>query len=334
MTRIKKISILVIVFFISMLVYLIVKRINTPPSKNTQLSLPSNNLPTPLPIAQHQKQILQVNWKSKPQVPTTLSTYADVVPLIDSNLVSRFVKAFGFGVKNKKKTLTSTSELWSDGYRSLFVSYDKQQLTYINPSLKSSSAHPSQTAADKIVTDLLSSVFNNYQSLFQITNQNFNPYLVLSNEYFPDQVDIKDSNILQFTYPQIIDHYPVVVEGPQSQVLTLTVDGGNQIRKMSLFGGFSSATKDKNRLTMTAEQIIDSSSLTAKPILIQAQTATASLIDSSPAVALNVDKSSIVYLYQSSSLTPALLLNGTLTGDNFPDTPASYLMPILSSSAP
>ncbi len=332
MAQTKKISILVIVFFVSMFVYLIVKQINTPPSKNTQLSLPSNNIPAPLPIAQHQKQILQVNWKSKPQIPDKLPTYKQIVPLIDSNLVNRFVKAFGFNIKNKKKALTSTSELWSDGSRSLFVSYDKQQLTYTNSSLKSSQAHPSQTAANKIVTDLLSSVFDDYKSLFQITNQNFDPYLVVNNEYFPDQVDIKNSNILQFTYPQVINNYPVVVEGPQSQVLTLTVDGSNQIRKMSLFGGFSSAAKDKDVLTITTQQIVDSSSLTAKPLLIQAQTAIASLIDSSPAVTLNVDTSSVVYLYKDSILTPALLLDGTLTGDSFPDISASYLMPILSNS--
>lgn len=317
-----------------MFVYLVVKQINTPPSKNVQLSLPSNNLPSPLPIAQHQKQILQVNWKSKPQVPTTLPTYADVVPLIDSNLVSRFVKAFGFGVKNKKKTLTSTSELWSDGSRSLFVSYDKQQLTYTNPPLRTSQTRPSQTAANKIVIDLLSSVFDNYKSLFQTTGPNPSPYLVANDEYFPNQVEVKDSNILQFTYPQVVDNYPVVVEGPQAQVLTLTVDGSNQIRRTNLFGGFSSVTKDKEKPTLTPDQIINSSTQTAKPIFIQTQTTTASLIDSSPAVTLNVDRSSVVYLYKNSTLTPALLLNGTLTGDSFPDTSASYLMPILSNSAP
>lgn len=298
------------------------------PSVTSPLA-PASSLPPELKLTVvNPSQKLFINWNGISLTPPNeLPYYSISNPLITQDIIRSVAAKLNFTEANLKKTLKTTSTLYTKNNLSLFASTSQNQILYTNSSpIPSSTGFSDLSSIENSAGTYFSQFFNNL-TFNKIQEPEY--YLSQSPEQYPEKSIAEKANLVRLNYTQSISGYPLLTTATGNSIVSFTFDSEKNLRSLEITGGFQGVKEITKLKIMNFDTLKQIASRLASPLSYDAITDIVSLAQTELEVTLDLKNIQLAYFSSpdSNQAVPVFLLEGTLKGRNFSGIKASYIVP-------
>lgn len=316
-----------IVTVLAIILYLILRPAPTLPIITLTPTVTPGVIPTLGLVPANPNQRLIINWNNLTVVPPDKLTFYTIIrPLLNDQAIGVVATALGFRETDAKTTLQKTSKLYVQGNRSLFASTSQNQVQFADSGpLPTKVGFENISLLEQRTTAYLNQFFKNI-SFTKTGNAEY--FLGRLGDYYPQIVTREKANLIRFSFQQTIAGYPLLTEATKNAIVVFTYDSNSSLRSLEISGGYGQTETGQTVSLLDFDSLRQTATRLAVSLSLETTVDNKSLIDSQLVVTLDLADISLVYFAkpESNQIVPAFLLKGTLKG-NFPDTPATYLVP-------
>ncbi len=318
-----------VVTVLAIILYLILRPAPTLPIITPTPTVTPKVIPTLGIVPANPNQRLIINWNNLTIAPPDkLVLYTIIGPLINDQAIGIVATALGFRETDAKATLQKTSQLYTRDNRSLFASTSQNQVQFADSGpLPTKVGFENIIALEQQTTAYLNQFFKN-TSFTKTDNTEY--FLGRTDDYYPQIVSREKANLVRFAFQQTIAGYPLLTTATKNAIVVFTYDSNRSLRSLEISGGYGQTEPGQTVSLLGFDSLRQVATRLAVPLSLETTVDNKSLIDSQLVVTINLNSISLIYFAkpENNLIVPAFLLKGTLKG-NFPDTPATYLVPAI-----